>query len=81
MTGRTHQVRAHALALGFPLLGDTLYGAPPSSLLARPALHAASLALFHPASGERVTFSSPYPPDFAAALKAIEALTTDIGEE
>src|SRR5512140_1474118 len=48
MTGRTHQVRAHAYALGYPLLGDELYGAQPSDVIARPALHAYTLRIQNP---------------------------------
>jgi len=68
-TGRTHQVRAHLSALGFPLLGDVLYGASETDLIARPALHALSLAFTHPTSGERVTFSAPYPDDMQQMLE------------
>jgi len=67
-TGRTHQIRVHALTTGFPLLGDTLYHAPATDLIARPALHAKSLTFTHPTSGERVAFSVPYPEDFQTAL-------------
>jgi len=67
-TGRTHQVRVHAFALGFPLLGDTLYSAPKTDLISRPALHAKSLAFPHPITGERMTFSAPYPQDFEKTL-------------
>jgi len=66
-TGRTHQVRAHAAALGFPLLGDTLYGAPSSDLIARPALHAWSLKFEF--EGKPFSFTAPYPEDFGNALK------------
>lgn len=68
-TGRTHQIRVHLSALGHPILGDVVYGAPPTELIARPALHALSLAFIHPASGERLTFTAPYPSDFAHVLK------------
>jgi RluA family pseudouridine synthase len=71
MTGRTHQIRVHAYALGYPLLGDTLYSAPKTDLIARPALHAYSLSFNHPVSNERVTFTAPYADDFAQALKKI----------
>ncbi|GAB4504996.1 MAG: RluA family pseudouridine synthase [Anaerolineales bacterium] len=67
-TGRTHQIRAHLSALGFPLLGDFLYGAPISPSLNRPALHAVSLAILHPDSKQRLVFSAAYPPDFEAAI-------------
>ena len=70
-TGRTHQVRVHLSALGFPLLGDLLYGAPETDLIARPALHAISLTLTHPLSGERMTFLASPPEDFENALKRI----------
>jgi RluA family pseudouridine synthase len=73
LTGRTHQVRVHAAALGHPLIADTLYGALPSELIGRPALHAWSLSLTHPATGERMTFSAPHPADFAKALSILES--------
>ncbi len=68
-SGRTHQIRVHLYALGFPILGDTLYGAPPTDFIARPALHAFSLELAHPLSGEALTFEAPYPADFTLALR------------
>ncbi|MGE5249729.1 MAG: RluA family pseudouridine synthase, partial [Bacteroidota bacterium] len=71
LTGRTHQIRVHAYALGYPLLGDSLYNAPETRVIGRPALHAHSLSFAHPASGERVTFIAPYPPDFATALEGL----------
>jgi len=72
MTGRTHQVRVHAAALGHPLLGDILYGASESKLIARPALHAYSLTFTHPATNERVTFKAEHPRDFATTLKLLK---------
>ena len=71
-TGRTHQIRVHAAALGHPLLGDILYGASESKLIARPALHAYSLTFTHPATNERVIFKAEYPRDFATTLKLLK---------
>lgn len=70
-TGKTHQIRVHAYALGYPLVGDTLYSAPPTDLIDRPALHALSLTITHPESGQRITFEAPYPDDFANALRKL----------
>lgn len=75
LTGRTHQIRAHAAALGHPLLGDILYGAKESKTIARPALHAYSLGLIHPSSKEQVTFTAELPQDFAAALILLDPST------
>jgi len=70
-TGRTHQVRAHAALLGHPLLGDSLYGAPSTSLIARPALHALSLTFTHPVTQVALIYSTPYPADFESAFEAL----------
>ena len=73
MTGRTHQIRAHAYALGFPLLGDLLYGSAPSPLIDRPALHAYSLTFRSPLTQTQQTFVAPYPDDFSRALEHLSA--------
>ena len=62
VTGRSHQIRVHLLAIGHPIVGDALY-APPAARDAAPRLllHACRLTLPHPVSGERVTFVCPAP--------------------
>jgi len=69
MTGRTHQIRVHAYALGHPLVEDVLYGARDRYGLPHPMLHAQSLSFIHPATNEKVKFSMPHPADFEDALK------------
>jgi 23S rRNA pseudouridine1911/1915/1917 synthase len=68
-TGRTHQIRAHLLAIGHPVAGDPEYGAAGRHGLARQFLHAARLAFPHPMSGAAVDVSSPLPADLEAALQ------------
>jgi tRNA pseudouridine32 synthase/23S rRNA pseudouridine746 synthase len=62
VTGRSHQLRVHLLALGHPIAGDALY-APPDALAKAPRLllHAQSLALPHPVDGRPLRFHSPAP--------------------
>jgi 23S rRNA pseudouridine955/2504/2580 synthase/23S rRNA pseudouridine1911/1915/1917 synthase len=71
-TGRTHQVRVHLSALGFPLLGDVPYGASESDLIERPALHAYSLGFTHPIAGERINFVANPPADFHEVLNHLD---------
>ncbi|MBK6598370.1 MAG: 23S rRNA pseudouridine(1911/1915/1917) synthase RluD [Proteobacteria bacterium] len=85
-TGRTHQIRVHMAHVGYPLVGDPLYGGRPKlppkatpELLAtlavfkRQALHAAQLRLAHPETGEPLEFSSPLPADFVHLLDVLRA--------
>jgi len=74
-TGRTHQIRAHLWAAGFPLAADSLYAGRDKLIvagqvvLARCALHARSLELIHPVSAQPLRLEAPYPPDFSTALE------------
>lgn len=62
MTGRTHQLRVHLMAIGHPIVGDTLYAPPAVQAMARRlALHASRIEFAHPASGDRLVFSSAAP--------------------
>ena len=75
MTGRTHQIRVHACALGHPLVEDVLYGARDRYGLPRPMLHAQTLSFIHPGTNERVKFSAPHPADFDEALERLNVQT------
>jgi len=70
-TGRTHQIRVHFAALGYPVAGDAQYGGRerPESL-GRQFLHAAQLAFPHPEDGRQMSFASPLPADLSAFLAA-----------
>ncbi len=68
-TGRTHQIRVHMQHMGFPLLGDSVYGFKknrfPNCVIERVYLHASELAFEHPQSGEPLNFSAEMPDDFS----------------
>jgi 23S rRNA pseudouridine1911/1915/1917 synthase len=74
-TGRTHQIRVHFASLHHPCVGDLTYGADPTLAarlgLGRQWLHARELSFNHPATGEWVSFTSPYPQDLAQALTVL----------
>lgn len=83
-TGRTHQIRVHLQALGHPVVGDTLYGAPaeirhlsiprqpasdtPPLSLPRNFLHAARLAFLHPRTGKPLALEAPLSPELVTFL-------------
>lgn len=68
-TGRTHQIRVHMSWLGFPLVGDTMYGTDES--LGRHALHCARLEFMHPVTNDNLCIESPLPADMAALADTI----------
>ncbi len=69
-TGRTHQIRVHLSAIGFPVVGDKVYGVK-SPYLSRQFIHASHLGFKQPSTGEYVEFTSELPQDLAQALKDI----------
>jgi len=76
-TGRTHQIRVHFAALGYPVAGDAQYGGRERPQgLGRQFLHAARLAFPHPEDGRQMSFTSPLPPDLQPFLASL-GLPTD----
>jgi tRNA pseudouridine32 synthase / 23S rRNA pseudouridine746 synthase len=61
LTGRSHQLRVHAAAMGWPIVGDALYGATDASTEPRLLLHACALRLAHPVDGRLLHWASPAP--------------------
>ena len=88
-TGRTHQIRVHMAHLGHGVIGDPMYGKPmrsgqmPDTVardclteirgFRRQALHAFSLGLVHPVTGDALHFETPMPDDMTGLVAAIEA--------
>ncbi len=78
-TGRTHQIRVHFQHLGFPVLGDMVYGARQSQRCQtevqfsapRQMLHAQHLVFTHPRTGKEQANEAPYPADFADMLNSL----------
>jgi 23S rRNA pseudouridine1911/1915/1917 synthase len=84
-TGRTHQIRVHLQALGHPVVGDFLYGAPHiirelagdrTLELPRNFLHAAHLEFAHPRTSKEVSVEAPLPPELDAFLQQLDASET-----
>lgn len=61
-TGRTHQLRVHSKYLGYPILGDSLYGNS-SKLIDRQALHCYTIEFIHPINKKKMQFTAPIPND------------------
>ena len=80
-TGRTHQIRVHFQHLGFPLVGDEVYGKRQNVRLReltnymppRQMLHARKLAFVHPGTNKPVKFEAPWPEDFANAVQVLRS--------
>ena len=89
-SGRTHQIRVHMTHIGYPIVGDLLYGRgpikqkglPASAIAAingfpRQALHARTLKLIHPESGEECEFHAPLADDISDLIDTLKRSITD----
>ncbi len=70
-TGRTHQIRLHLSHIGYPVIGDSIYGRKKdgTSLISRQALHAYLLGIHHPTTGKYVEFTTHLPDDMKLFLQ------------
>ena len=81
-TGRTHQIRVHMNAIGYPVVGDITYGHDSVNKrfekvfgLRRQFLHAASLTITHPATNKKITFESDLPDELSSVVENLEVFT------
>lgn len=70
VTGRTHQLRVHSLAIGHPILSDTLYSTE-CPYIERQALHAHRISFIHPFTNEDITVEAPMPSDMELCEKEL----------
>jgi 23S rRNA pseudouridine1911/1915/1917 synthase len=71
-TGRTHQIRVHLASIGHPLIGDPVYAAGRKSIsFQRQALHAETLVLAHPLSGQAMRWHAPLPQDMRGLIDGL----------
>jgi len=72
-TGRTHQIRVHLAFIGYPIVGDQLYGQRKQGLnINRQALHSHILGFVHPSSKKYMEFSAPLPQDMQELIDSLE---------
>ena len=73
LTGRTHQIRVHMKSIGHPVLGDPIYAGKASVNVHVPRLmlHAFTLSVLHPRTGERMTFTAPLPDAFESVIRKL----------
>lgn len=71
-TGRTHQIRVHCQAMGYPIYGDTLYSDIEDSLISRQALHSYKTKIVHPETQKEVIFTAPLPSDIEMVLEIMK---------
>ena len=75
LTGRTHQIRVHLAWLGYPVVGDSVYGHRKKTLpVKRFFLHAAELSVDSPSTGKRLVFQVPLPPDLQSILDQLRKM-------
>ena len=73
VTGRTHQIRVHLAYIGYPVVGDPLYGTRKQKFeIDGQALHAKELSFIHPTTGERISCEAPLPDDMIQILEELE---------
>ena len=76
-TGRTHQIRVHLAHIGYPVVGDMLYGAEAKKQRIKSGgqvLHAKELSFTHPVNERPMRFESPLPPYFLETIEKIEKI-------